>query len=363
MADNTEKTHNKPHSIARRISVAFCFHQKGGVELEALRFANWLDKQGRLGYVFCVCQKKYLVEQVAGHLADHLVFLEFDGVFRFFRSILLALRARLDVSSNALVVHSWHSNWPLKNLLALRIAGFRLFIIEHQWSRKNRMNAEFAARTLTRYVAGHGIAVSSGARNTLKNRGFRDDRIQVIWNGTDTRRFRIDPGQACEYRSAKGISHDTLVFAYLGRLARQKCVGKVIRSFREYIKSSAQPSAQLLIIGDGPEKARLKRSVEEMKIGNCVSFLGWVSEPETVLPAVDILLLMSRVESFPLAVIEAMSCGCAIVCDNLGDIAELTRGLEGVAVLNGRSDGHNITATFVDHYLRNKDRLRSENRQ
>ena len=153
------------------------------------------------------------------------------------------------------------------------------------------------------------------------------------------------------------------MFAYLGRLARQKCVGKVIRSFREYIKSSAQPSAQLLIIGDGPEKARLKRSVEEMKIGNCVSFLGWVSEPETVLPAVDILLLMSRVESFPLAVIEAMSCGCAIVCDNLGDIAELTRGLEGVAVLNGRSDGHNITATFVDHYLRNKDRLRSENRQ
>jgi glycosyltransferase involved in cell wall biosynthesis len=87
-----------------------------------------------------------------------------------------------------------------------------------------------------------------------------------------------------------------------------------------------------VVIGDGPERAALAALAVELGLADRVRFAGWQGEPRDLLAAVDALVQPSRFEGMPLAIVEAMLAGLAVVASDVGSVAELIGGGAGVLV-------------------------------
>ncbi|MDC0189407.1 glycosyltransferase, partial [Flavobacteriales bacterium] len=81
--------------------------------------------------------------------------------------------------------------------------------------------------------------------------------------------------------------------------------------------------SELILIGDGPERAQTEELVLELGLKNHVHFLGKSNEIENVLKKSDLFLLPSNSESFGLVALEAMSCGTPVITTRSGGIVEL----------------------------------------
>jgi glycosyltransferase involved in cell wall biosynthesis len=78
-------------------------------------------------------------------------------------------------------------------------------------------------------------------------------------------------------------------------------------------------------VGDGPERGRLTRLAEDLRIEGNAHFLGFRRELGDILAAVDVNTLSSRPEQETLSVaaIEAMSAGVPVVCTDVGFMKEV----------------------------------------
>ncbi len=70
---------------------------------------------------------------------------------------------------------------------------------------------------------------------------------------------------------------------------------------------------RLVIIGDGEEKSKLQKLVEELAMQDKVAFLGSQANPYKYISKADIFVLSSLYEGFPNALIEAMTCGTPVI--------------------------------------------------
>ncbi len=88
--------------------------------------------------------------------------------------------------------------------------------------------------------------------------------------------------------------------------------------------------AELVMVGDGPERGPAEHLARELRLERCVEFLGKQAHVERLIPQADVLLLPSELEAFGLAALEAMACGVPPVATRAGGVPELiTHGVDG----------------------------------
>ena len=97
----------------------------------------------------------------------------------------------------------------------------------------------------------------------------------------------------------------------VGRLDRLKGFFELLGLFKQV--KSKHPEWSLVIVGDGNEATALKQSAEDLGIAQSVYFTGAVMDPYPYYRACEIFISLSELEGFPMALIEAMSCGCPVV--------------------------------------------------
>jgi len=113
----------------------------------------------------------------------------------------------------------------------------------------------------------------------------------------------------------------------IARLEEQKGVDVLIRAL------AGVEDATLLVVGDGSERGRLQELARELGVSDRVEWQGWADEPRNYLAALDVFVLPSRNEGFPLVVLEALLAGAAVVATDVGSVAEAVRdGETGVLV-------------------------------
>jgi glycosyltransferase involved in cell wall biosynthesis len=83
------------------------------------------------------------------------------------------------------------------------------------------------------------------------------------------------------------------------------------------------PEARLLLVGDGPDRARCEALVSKRNLNHAVHFLGQRSDVPRVFAAVDVLVMPSQREGMPYAAIEALASGVPIVAYETGGLPEL----------------------------------------
>lgn len=98
-------------------------------------------------------------------------------------------------------------------------------------------------------------------------------------------------------------------FVAIGRLARQKNVPAMIAAFA----AGARARDVLTIYGDGPERRRIVRWIERLRLGDRVRLVGHAPRAASRLGGHDVLLLSSDYEGLPGAVVEALAAGLPVV--------------------------------------------------
>lgn len=96
-----------------------------------------------------------------------------------------------------------------------------------------------------------------------------------------------------------------------GRLAPEKDFALLIDAVAELIGRGH--ALRLMILGEGPERARLEQRISDHGIEYAVSLPGWIDDPYGHMAYAAAFVLSSRVEGLPVALIEALACGCPVV--------------------------------------------------
>jgi glycosyltransferase involved in cell wall biosynthesis len=165
--------------------------------------------------------------------------------------------------------------------------------------------------------------------------------VVEIPNGVDADVFR--PGlDGSPVRQKLGISASARIIAFVGALDRAHPFKRVDYLLRTFSRLD-DPSAVLLIIGDGDLKASFIQLAEQLDLAQRAVFAGAV--PHDQLPpfyaAADIVVLPSSPpESFGLVLIEALACGVPVVAQRIPGVRSVvTHGQDGLLVQPGDSDG------------------------
>jgi len=175
------------------------------------------------------------------------------------------------------------------------------------------------------------IVVSDSLKRALiEKRRIPADRIVRIYNGIEIDQYH--PGiESGNFKREWGISQNIPLVGAIGRMVWQKGFEYLIQSIPEIVK--AVPEAKFLLVGEGPRRERLEALSEELRVRDNVILAGFRSDIKEILSAIDLLVVPSILEGFPMIILEAMAMGKPIVATNIdGIIEQITDGVDGILV-------------------------------
>ena len=156
-----------------------------------------------------------------------------------------------------------------------------------------------------------------------------DAPVEVIPNGLDLTPYTA--GVKPIDRAQFGFSTDQVIAAYVGRLAPEKNLSMLLRTF--YGVAMTYDHVRLLIVGDGPDRENLEAQVKHMDIGGKVHFTGMVDYMDipSYLAASDFFVTPSSSETFGLSTVEAMASGLPVLAiDAPGSMDIIEDGVTGL---------------------------------
>jgi N-acetyl-alpha-D-glucosaminyl L-malate synthase BshA len=110
------------------------------------------------------------------------------------------------------------------------------------------------------------------------------------------------------------------VLLHLSNFRPVKRVVDVVKVFAQVVK---EVPAQLLLVGDGPDRSAAEWLAHDLKINERVHFLGKQERVNELLPLADLMVMPSQLESFGLAALESMACKVPAIATRVGGVAEL----------------------------------------
>jgi glycosyltransferase involved in cell wall biosynthesis len=146
-------------------------------------------------------------------------------------------------------------------------------------------------------------------------------RLEVVYNGVDTRRFAPDPAARARARGRLGLGPAEPVVISVGRLAPEKDYGVLL----EAMARLPRPEARLLLVGEGPARPGLEAMIGELGLAGRVRLLGDRRDVPSLLNAADVFALSSLSEGVSMALLEAMACGLPAVATRVGGTPEVVR--------------------------------------
>jgi glycosyltransferase involved in cell wall biosynthesis len=173
------------------------------------------------------------------------------------------------------------------------------------------------------------IAVSDAVARSLRARKiFDDDRVRVVANGIDVRRFERARTEHEQTRPEFERTRDESGRDSTRRPLRVGIVGElsVVKSQEDFLRAAALISerfgeaVEFVIVGDdasrgGEYRARIERLIAELQLSKRIKLVGRLGEDEVprLLASLDLFVSASRSEAFGMAMVEAMACGVPVV--------------------------------------------------
>ncbi|WP_395632740.1 N-acetyl-alpha-D-glucosaminyl L-malate synthase BshA [Flavobacterium sp.] len=142
--------------------------------------------------------------------------------------------------------------------------------------------------------------------------------IHVIPNFIELDKIRNESLISCQ-RSVMAKKEERIV-THISNFRKVKRIPDVVKIF---YKIQQQIPAKLMMVGDGPEKAKAEQHCEELGIQDKVIFFGNSNEIDQILSYSDLFLLPSETESFGLAALEAMAWSVPVISSNSGGLPEV----------------------------------------
>lgn len=171
-------------------------------------------------------------------------------------------------------------------------------------------------------------------KNLVDYYGLSDNQVTVIHNAVKPfdGEIIIDP------LVKKLHDEGCFVIGNIGRLSEQKGMEYYIKAIPEVIKEC--PQARFVIAGSGEDESKLKELSEYIGADKYLTFLGYRKDVQNLMSQLDLVVLSSLWEGFPLTPIEAFSVGKTIVATAVdGTIEIVNDGVDGLLVEPKSIDG------------------------
>jgi glycosyltransferase involved in cell wall biosynthesis len=248
----------------------------------------------------------------------------------------LPLTMRLVRGHRIDIVHSHGKGPGLYGRLAARALGIPAIHTFHgihygSYSRLGQRLYLALERRLSRLT--HAIINVSRSQEAegLALRLFREEQSVVVFNGIDVEELDRASRESPVRREILGLTGDDFVLGCVSRWDPVKRFEILLQAACRL--TSRIPRLALLLVGGGGEEARIRRLVAATGLQDRVIFTGFLGNPTRVYGILDLYVATSLKEGLPLAPLEAMGAGRAIVATDVpGHRDVVVRGQTGLLV-------------------------------
>jgi glycosyltransferase involved in cell wall biosynthesis len=165
------------------------------------------------------------------------------------------------------------------------------------------------------------VAVTPTVREQLLGRGIgRPDQFDVVRLGLDLDPFLDAARWRGELRRELGVAAGTPLVGIVGRLVPIKAHEVFLDAAAAL---SATTAAAFVVVGDGERRVELEARAAALGLGARVRFLGWRADLPRIYADLDVVALSSLNEGSPVALIEAMAAGRAVVSTKVGGVGDV----------------------------------------
>lgn len=200
------------------------------------------------------------------------------------------------------------------------------------------------------------IANSDFELDKLTANGLKPGKIVRIHNGIDMSKLDVSSqeraSRRAKIRKEFGLDDATPVAGFIGRLSPEKAPDDFVKSFA--LARTLMPDMRYVLVGDGPMRPQLEQLRKEMDAEDRIIMTGFRKDVPDILCAIDVLALVSHMETFSLTTLEAMAMHLPCVVTRTGGSPEqVTDGENGRVVPDASPDA--IAKALAD-VLSNADR-------
>ena len=203
------------------------------------------------------------------------------------------------------------------------------------------------------------IAPSKDLKQALIKEKINKDKVVHIPNGISLEHLTLLELDRAARRQKIGFSQQDKLVGMVGRMVSIKNFELLLRAAQQFLANGN--SATFLLIGDGPRLKELQGLAEELGIKDKVIFTGFRDDRLEFMSILDIFVLCSHSETFPLALIEAMSLARPVIATDVGGIPEIIDDMENGFLCPPNDE--DTLAYLIDYVFRNEDHAQEVGRK
>jgi glycosyltransferase involved in cell wall biosynthesis len=196
----------------------------------------------------------------------------------------------------------------------------------------------FLDRFTEKYVDRFIVVSDVLKRQMIEGHGVPAEKVIRIYNGIETLHYDPDRGASDNPRVKAdwGFRSEDRVVGAVGRLVWQKGFEYLIRGIPDILKAHSE--TRFLFVGDGPLRGPLQDLSASLGMSHRIVFSGFQRDIKDILAAMDVFVIPSLREGFPMVTLEAMAMAKPIIATNIDGITEqISDGLDGFLVPPGDS--------------------------
>jgi glycogen synthase len=207
------------------------------------------------------------------------------------------------------------------------------------------------------------VAVSDAVKQEYVRAGYDAERIEVIYNGVDSRFLKPLPIKTREGKEDVDVPYAVekcTELLYVGRLTTEKGVLVILKALDLLVNKQGRRSLRLNVFGDGDKSyiSQLQSFIRDKQLMEIVTFYGKIPQDELIeyYDRSDIMLVPSIwQEPFALVTAEAMARGLPVIASKVGGTAErITHDVNGLLVEPGDEQA---LASAITQLLENPEKL------
>ncbi len=180
------------------------------------------------------------------------------------------------------------------------------------------------------------LAVSEDTRRSVPD-SFRQT-VEVVVHGTSLSDASAARARRQEVRAGLGLGSDEVAIITVANLRSNKAYPDLLAAARQVIDAAPGP-CRFLAVGQGPLAEEVDRERHRLGLADNFELLGRRDDVFDLLAASDVFVLASKVEGYPVALMEALAVGLPVVATAVGGIPDAIKsGENGILVPPGRPD-------------------------
>ena len=286
----------------------------GGTERVVVRLSNYLVNKGYKVEILTVGKTNFFRKEIDSKVKTTCFNLK--RIFHSFRSLRRFIK-RNDFDFFVSNV------WPVTILSVIAFLFSpnllnRLILVEHchlkeEWNHKNLAFKAFQSISIKILYnfSKKVISVSDGVRKDLIAKGVKKNKSKVIYNPAYYE-LEVTSTSNLSKEINNWVTGNHIKLISVGNFKTQKNYPNLIKAM-DVLKNKKKLDCKLLIAGDGPERLKIEKVIEEKRLEKDVILLGYHTTTLSLINLSDIFVLASDFEGFGLVIVEAISLGKTVV--------------------------------------------------